>query len=191
MRVVKLGGSLLTHPFLPLWLNQLSELSKDQRIIVVPGGGPFADEVRQIQEKYSITDSAAHHMAILAMSQFGILLTSLVENCRPFFYPEDTLKSETGLFVWLPSHQIAEIEEIEHSWDVTSDTLALWLAQTLNADELNIIKSCNNLPDSLMTLSSEGIIDKAFNAQFNKQPIKLTMYSAEQYTQFPQHGIHI
>ena len=68
--VLKLGGSLIDSArSLLLGLTDLE--SKGYSFLVVPGGGPFADLVRSQFHEYSISDEAAHWMAILAMEQYA------------------------------------------------------------------------------------------------------------------------
>jgi len=59
--VVKLGGSLLADP--QQWraaLSTLTSAAKSYRLVIVPGGGPFADVVRSIDERFRLSDDAAH-----------------------------------------------------------------------------------------------------------------------------------
>src|SRR5258707_5096143 len=76
--IVKLGGSLAASADLPAWLDAIALCPR--RIVVVPGGGPFADVVRLAQPKMRFDDHAAHHMAVLAMEQFGCALANLHER---------------------------------------------------------------------------------------------------------------
>ena len=76
MWVVKLGGSLLGTPELKEWLALLAKQS-DGRIVIVPGGGVFADAIRQNQKMGEYDDVAAHQMALLAMEQYGLVLKSV------------------------------------------------------------------------------------------------------------------
>ncbi|MEJ2434100.1 MAG: hypothetical protein P8Y53_13415 [Pseudolabrys sp.] len=73
--VVKLGGSQSGSAHLRGWLKALAECGG--RVVVVPGGGPFADAVRMAQLKMGLGDAVAHHMALLAMEQYGRALASL------------------------------------------------------------------------------------------------------------------
>ena len=73
---VKLGGSLLEAAELRPWLAALAVLPGAPRV-VVPGGGPFADTVRDAQARLGFHDLAAHRMAILAMQQYGLMLQAL------------------------------------------------------------------------------------------------------------------
>ena len=68
MWIVKLGGSLGRDPVLKEWLDTLVALGSG-RVVIVPGGGGFAEEVRDQQELWRFDDLAAHNMAVLAMAQ--------------------------------------------------------------------------------------------------------------------------
>jgi len=76
MWVVKLGGSLLGSPELPRWLDTLVQVS-DGKVVIVPGGGIFADAVREAQKLAHVSDATAHHLALCAMDQFGLLLAGM------------------------------------------------------------------------------------------------------------------
>ena len=76
MWVIKLGGSLLGQPELPQWLNALTRFG-DGKIVIVPGGGLFADAVREAQAETLIADGLAHEMAVMAMDQYAMLMTGL------------------------------------------------------------------------------------------------------------------
>ena len=67
--VVKLGGSLQGSPNLRRWLKVIAASAAP--VVIVPGGGPFADEVRLAQKRLKFSDAVAHHMALLAMEQYG------------------------------------------------------------------------------------------------------------------------
>jgi len=163
MWVVKLGGSLFDSDHLRDWLKVLSETGP---LVIVPGGGPFADQVRQAQQQWGFDDSTAHRMALLAMEQYGHLLCSL----QPGLVPAEShtqinqLLAEDKIPVWMPSAMVMAEPDIEHSWEITSDSLAAWLAGQLKADQLLLVKSVA-LNDERMTveqLAEQGIIDTQF-----------------------------
>ncbi len=140
--VVKIGGSLLGSAELPHWLELLAKHSKG-RLVVVPGGGVFADAVRTAQGLTGIDDALAHELALLAMDQFGLLLAGM----RPGFV---TAASELELaergwqhqaMVWLPSKMVLADASVEQNWQVSSDSLSAWLANKLEADQLLLVKS--------------------------------------------------
>ena len=76
MWVIKLGGSLLGSPELLKWLEVLTRYG-DGKIVIVPGGGIFADAVRESQKLSNSSDAVAHKMAVMAMDQYAVLMTGL------------------------------------------------------------------------------------------------------------------
>jgi aspartokinase-like uncharacterized kinase len=186
MIVIKLGGSLYHQPDkLKSWLNKLSQLSETESVVIVPGGGPFADQVRVSQTKYGYDDTHAHQMALLAMAQFGLLLHSRLPKSQLL---TDIKRPPTGLHIWLPSHQLTD-EHITHCWDITSDSLALWLATQLKSSHLYIVKSCSIPADSLTALSEAGILDKAFANMHKTRPMKTTLFHVQDLAEFPSNGL--
>lgn len=160
MWVVKLGGSLHDAPALRRWLRHLATAPGPARI-VVPGGGPFADAVRGLQPTMGFGDLAAHRMAILAMHQFGLALQAL-EPGLGVAETEAELRAAAAA-VWLP-WRLAGRAAVDPSWDVTSDSLACWLATRLAADRLVLVKSAP-VPDGARTaaeLVASGLLDAAF-----------------------------
>lgn len=130
--VLKLGGSLISSaPDIVKKLLKYAETSKDRdiAIIIVPGGGIFADKVRSVSEKYDIGDGAAHFMAILAMEQYGHYLIDKT-GARGI---ESINDLPCCVSILLPYQIIKGTDELAHSWDVTSDTIAAWVANRLNA----------------------------------------------------------
>lgn len=176
MWVVKLGGSLAASDGLRSWLRALSGRSD---LVVVPGGGPFADQVRAAQARWRFDDSAAHHLALLAMEQFGRMLCALqaglVPAARPLEIRDLMRNGETP--VWMPTQMVLGAPLIAHSWDVTSDSLAAWLCNRLGAEGLLLVKSAPlaGVPTDPWVLSERGIVDRAFPgyAQVLRVPIHL------------------
>jgi aspartokinase-like uncharacterized kinase len=161
MWVVKLGGSLHDAVALRPRLAELASMPGPPRI-VVPGGGPFADAVREIQPRLGFDDLAAHRMAILAMQQYGLALQSL-EPRLTLAQTEVELRAAHAS-IWLPWAMVGLEPKIEPSWAVTSDSLAVWLATQLGAEMLILIKSAP-LPAGELSpreLARAGLVDRAF-----------------------------
>ena len=113
-------------------------------IVVVPGGGALADEVRACQSQLGFGDRAAHRMALLAMDQLAWAVAGLRQGFA-VGATEAELRAalERGpgggvgaLRPWSPS-----ATDIEESWRLTSDSLALWLAGRIGAARCYLIKS--------------------------------------------------
>ena len=134
MWIVKLGGSLLGSPALKAWLDTLTKFG-DGKVVIVPGGGLFADAVREAQAKTRISDAVAHEMALLAMDQYATLMTGL--NSDLVTASTELEIAERGwqhrAIVWKPSHMVLADELLPKNWDLTSDSIAAWLADKFNA----------------------------------------------------------
>jgi aspartokinase-like uncharacterized kinase len=186
--VVKLGGSLYNTPELKLWLQTLADTSVSTPIVIVPGGGPFADEVREAQTLHHFNDAVAHHMALIAMKQFGLMLTALEAKCQPF----NALKPEQALSVWLPDDSVLADPILPQSWDLTSDSLALWLASKLEAEQLLLVKHVHVSSASIQELTANHVIDRSFVDLFARHSIPTRLIHYQSYAGFaesiPNHG---
>ena len=166
MWVVKIGGSLLGSPELVRWLEIFVKYS-DGNIIIVPGGGIFADAVREAQKLTKISDACSHKLAVLAMDQFGLLLANLnplLATARTECEIDERTWQHRAI-VWLPSHMVFADDSIPQSWDVTSDSLAAWLAKKLNAKQLVLVKSDKPSASQLCLkrMTIDGVLDEAFS----------------------------
>jgi len=159
--VVKLGGSLWAADALLAWLEVLGR----RPVIVVPGGGLFADAVREAQQRWGFDDQLAHTLAVSAMTQYGLMLQGLCPTLLTATEPESlkaALKNGRSA-IWLPDAQSLPVEQIRASWDVTSDSLAVWLAKVLDARHLLLIKSVRPPAGeaAIGDLSRMGLLDRA------------------------------
>ena len=160
--VIKVGGSLSQNPqSLRALCIKLSELAKKRALVVVPGGGEFADVVRDLDKRFILSPSVAHRMAILGMDQYGLLLSDLLPDCRVVDKLEDAKRlSGTGrLVVFLPSRFLFEQDELENSWDVTSDSIAAYIAGRLQAGRVLLVTDVDGVytDDPKKDLSAELI----------------------------------
>jgi dihydroneopterin aldolase len=164
LTVVKLGGSYAFSPVLGDWLEMAARNAG--HLVLVPGGGPFADAVRDAQSKIGFDDAAAHHMALLAMEQYGRALVSLNGTLAlaASIAAIRRLLSGGKVPVWGPTHMVLGRADIPSSWDVTSDSLAAWLARRLRARRLLLIKQIDPPADPIGAddLVRRGIVDRAF-----------------------------
>ncbi|SMG59805.1 amino acid kinase family protein [Paraburkholderia susongensis] len=164
MWVVKIGGSLSHDPALRHWLTELCEVGGG-RVVIVPGGGDFADKVRQYQSEWRFNELAAHNMCLLAMTQYALLMQGVA--------PELVLASSEAkirrtlrdghVAVWVPTALMRDTPDAMSNWDTTSDSLAAWLSTMLNAERLIVVKSCPiATDDALETLAAAGVVDRNF-----------------------------
>jgi len=141
--VVKLGGSLLAHaaPFDAV-LAAIAAAAPTRRMLIVPGGGPFADAVRDIDRRLGLSDDSAHWMAVLAIDQYAHLVTArMAGGVIVVDPPEIGAALNAGRIpVLAPYRWLREADPLPHSWTVTSDSIAAWVAGEVGARNLVLIK---------------------------------------------------
>jgi aspartokinase-like uncharacterized kinase len=127
--VVKIGGGLLRDEGLDGLRRacaEVNEIAVRRRVLVVPGGGPFADAVRAVDAQVGLGDAVAHRLALHAMDQLGVLLVPLLAG------DEISVLPVAQTFSGSP--------EIPESWAITSDSLAVFAAAAIGADEAVLLK---------------------------------------------------
>lgn len=163
--VLKIGGSVLEAGRLGAVLEAVTR--RQRPVVVVPGGGPFADEVRRAQEKFGFSDAIAHRLALLSMHQMAHVFAETAPRLVPAETCEDFARSMgAGLVpVWMPEALAGDAADVVPSWDTTSDGLAAWLAVRLGCAEVCLVKSCPVAAGaSLTALADAGVVDRAFVA---------------------------
>jgi len=145
--VLKFGGSLAEEPesFTRL-TTELPRLAAHHRLLLVPGGGRFADAVRGYDEVIRLSKEAAHRLAILAMDQFGLLLSDRIENSHPVSALEEVIRVEAhALPILLPSRLMVWEKALPPSWDVTSDSISAYIARALRAERLILMTDVDGI----------------------------------------------
>jgi 5-(aminomethyl)-3-furanmethanol phosphate kinase len=141
--VLKVGGGLLgVAGALESVCATIERAAREHAIVVVPGGGPFADTVREFDRNVGLSPSAAHWMAHLAMDQYAEVLAERI--------PSGVVVEEPGAIqpawaaghvpVLAPSRWMRSADVLPHRWDVTSDSIAAFIAGALDATRLVLIK---------------------------------------------------
>lgn len=201
MWVIKLGGSVSRQTSLVKWLQLVARYG-DGKVIIVPGGGFYADAVRQFQRMRAnlpeghVHDKQAHALAVYAMDQMARSFVAMVPELVLVRNPLEIAErgwQHLGL-VWLPSEMVLHPERwqpdgLAENWEVTSDSLATWLAAHLEAQQLLLVKSANQLetPKShygLAQLQAEGILDKGMTHALQLGEFGRHVMHHQQWTQF-------
>jgi len=145
--VLKVGGGLgrdRGDDALRALCTTIGEAARRHPLLVVPGGGRFADAVREEDRRLGGLRPGTHHrMAILAMDQYGLLLADLVPRARVC---EDlaaaaTIARDGRAAVLLPSTLALAAPDLPASWDVTSDSIAAWVAGRARARRVVLLKA--------------------------------------------------
>lgn len=143
--VVKVGGALLgSQGALNIVVAILAQVAqRGDPALVVPGGGPFADAVRRIDTETGLSNDAAHWMAILALDQYAELLASRIPGSRVVRGPGEAAAARAAgaLPILAPSIWLRSADPLPHSWEVTSDSIAAWVAGQLGAERLVLAKA--------------------------------------------------
>ncbi|GJE02407.1 amino acid kinase family protein [Methylobacterium isbiliense] len=140
--VVKLGGSLVADaPRLRALLRALAGGAEGPAVIV-PGGGGLAEAVRAAQGALGFGDALAHRLALDAMGGMARILQALEPRLSVTTDPAAIL-ARGGVPVWDPARLAAGHPAIPETWDVTSDSLALWLSAEIGAARCVLVKSAD------------------------------------------------
>jgi aspartokinase-like uncharacterized kinase len=145
--VIKIGGGLTAIPAaLDRVCAAVSQAAQNHRVLVVPGGGPFADAVREFDRSVGVSPDAAHWMAILAMDQYAQVLVERIPGAVLVEEPGGIsgALASAGVAVLAPSRWMRSADVLPHAWEVTSDSIAAFVAGALDAVRLVLIKPVDN-----------------------------------------------
>jgi aspartokinase-like uncharacterized kinase len=132
--LVKVGGSLFPHA------REVMSLLRAHDMLVAPGGGPFAQAVRHMQKEQGFDDETAHKMAILAMDEYGLMLSGV--SGIPTY---DSLENIETPGIFLPSKTLLKDDPFTPSWDVTSDSIACHIAHLAGAGRFIILTDVDGI----------------------------------------------
>lgn len=153
LTVVKVGGGLSNIPgALESVAAALASAGRRQRLVVVPGGGPFADSVRRFAELAPLSDDAAHWMAMLGMEQYAHVLAERIP--APLVEEPGAVSlalASAGVVVLAPYRWMRAADVLPHSWDATSDSVAAFVAGALDAERLVLLKPVDPAPGQRLT----------------------------------------
>jgi aspartokinase-like uncharacterized kinase len=145
LTVVKVGGGLARvagADALRRLCRALGEAGERHPLLVVPGGAAFADAVREHDKRFDLQPATAHRMAILAMDQFGWLLSDLIPGSVTSTDPTSAGRGPTKIL--LPA-ALLDSDPLPASWEVTSDSIAAWVAARTGAARLVLLKPVEGL----------------------------------------------
>lgn len=168
--VFKVGGSLLNHSGLADCLRELCRQRPDSVPLLTVGGGGTADLVRQWQPLHGLSDEQAHWLAIDAVGLNEVLLQKLLPDLR-VVRSGSQLAAAGREGAWpllcapcfLRWVEAQGFEPLPRSWDVTSDSIAAWIARVIGAEELVLLKSRPlETGISAAAASAAGLVDAHF-----------------------------
>lgn len=174
LRVIKVGGSLLNWPELPLALDAWLTEQPPAIDVLIAGGGDLVDAIRDASRMFLLDDEAAHWRAIDAMSITCLVLAGILADAKLISaFSELQLsigRSPCQRIVFDPNSFLREHERrlpgclLPHDWSVTSDSIAARVAEVLKADELVLLKSADPPANDATELANRGFVDRYFPA---------------------------
>ena len=168
-------------------LNTIEQKFSD-KVILVPGGGVFADQVRTMQQQWKFDDEIAHRMALIAMHQMALLFKSIQQSFVLASNISDIQQAllKQSVVIWMPDLEELNAFGVEASWNISSDSLAAWLAKQLTASELILVKSAEiPLKLDIQQMQKLNLLDQAFNEYSNNASYKITVINKYKFNETP------
>jgi aspartokinase-like uncharacterized kinase len=147
LTVVKVGGGLgrgAGDDALRALCDTLGRLGELHQLLVVPGGAGFADAVREADRRFGLRAATSHRMAVLGMEQFGWLLSDLIPGAVRCPDVAQARELSVGQATVLLPAGISS-DALPASWQVTSDSIAAWVAVQVGAGRLVLLKEVDGL----------------------------------------------
>lgn len=119
---------------------------KNTNSLVIIGGGEFANLIRKYDELLNLSDEVSHNTAIDSMDILAKLVNDKVSSSKLVYDIESAHKvSDEGFTpILIVSKILKENDPFECSWDVTSDSIAAYVSNLLNANLL-IVTNVNGI----------------------------------------------
>jgi aspartokinase-like uncharacterized kinase len=171
LTVFKIGGSLFDFPELPEVIEQILAQRRESAALLLAGGGAAADVVRDWDRVHQFGEAAAHELALEAMDLAASLLARFFPDARLVRSEQQarTAANDGVLAILCASCFLKAAEAqghapLEHSWRVTSDSIAAWTARVLAA-ELVLVKSVP-VPHAMTIAAAAdaGLVDERMHA---------------------------
>lgn len=172
LNVFKLGGSLLTSGSYYKNVKTLLHNYQDDVNILICGGGPAVQQIRQYQKQFNLSDEECHHNSMLAMDRNTRHLCQHLKI--PVSYTWQQLISQIerapktpcclGFAVTqfvLGEDRLLPPPQLPGSWDTTSDSIAARIASLLKG-RLILAKSTSPTSNNLTQLANQGYVDNHF-----------------------------
>ena len=167
--VVKIGGSLLDWDRSPSRIRAFLDRFRDERVVVVCGGGKLVDAIRELDRMHRLGDEVSHALAMKILDFSAKTAAEMVpglarvESCEAF---EDCWSR--GVIPALAPRRFLEDDDrsadrLPHSWSTTSDSIAARLATRLGSSTLILLKSATLPPNCDRAGAARlGLVDPEF-----------------------------
>jgi aspartokinase-like uncharacterized kinase len=176
--VVKVGGSLFDlpdlGPRLRAWLAGLGAAE----VLLVPGGGPTADVVRDLDRRHGLGEETSHWLALRALTVNAHFLQALLPGAVVVPQPRGG-----GALAVLDPYAFACADEgrpgcLPHCWRVTSDSVAARAAVVGQARRLVLLKSATIPHGTAWAEAGQcGLVDGWFARVLGQASEPLTVFA--------------
>ena len=132
---------------------------KGQKCLFVIGGGEFANLIRKYDAEIGFSEDITHETAIDSMDILAKLLNDKLAFTEISYTVEDAIgiSNLNKIPIMICSDILNENEPFEHSWNVTSDSIAAYIASLLDA-KLLIATNVNGIYTKDPSLSGAELI---------------------------------
>jgi len=176
--VVKVGGSLYDHPRLKVGLKAWLAARPEAHILIVPGGGDFAEAVRRLDTVHGLGEGFAHLLALQSLETAALFVQDIVGVFEK--YGDYELWNLEPLFVmphprqFLRRYQNQDCVQLPQTWEFTTDSLAACSAHDAGC-ELVLLKSVD-IPPSMAweDAAARGYVDAYFPTLVARHNLRVT-----------------
>ncbi len=167
MWIIKIGGSWIKSTNLEKLITLLVNL-ENQRFVIVPGGGIFADSVREASKLNNLSENKSHFLALKSTEIFGYMIKSFNQK----IHITEKIKDFKEKNLWLPSKILKNEKFFKKNWDSTSDSVATWLYSKISSHGLIFVKSISlgiEKNYKIETLQKKNILDANMDYYLKKK----------------------
>lgn len=165
--VLKIGGSLFDLPGLAKLLWTEFERFPGQPRLLIAGGGPAADVVREWDRVHPMPPQVSHALAVHSMSLTARFTATLLPQAQLVTTMAQArsawaVQSEAILILDAANDVLTaeDAQLLPANWDVTSDAIATWIAIQLHASHLVFLKSVDRPNNaSWQSIADHGHLD--------------------------------
>jgi len=176
--VVKVGGALAKAGALDGALAVIERLiGAGHKIVIVPGGGEYADFIRRHGAENKLPDETTHLQAILAVCQFGHEIAVKMKNARTVASATQARHALAAgkIPVYLPDGAITD-SLAPKGWETTSDAIAGAICRRMGYRRLVLLKCVDGVMEGGRLLAiapvalavQQGIVDPVFPKALGK-----------------------
>ena len=180
MTIVKVSGSLYDWPELGAKLRAFLASSNLQNLLLIPGGGATADAIRALDRAHRLGEEASHWLALDGLSVNARFLQQLLPEARIV-----TDIKEPGVAILDPAPFFRADERrpdhLPHSWQVTSDSLAVRVALVAQAKDLILLKSVDWTGDDWNAASRAGVVDGYFSQAIHQTKMRVRVVNLREW----------